>query len=471
MEGDPSFIAALTESIEQRHRHIEHTELPKLAERFRVFHASLQSLIAVMVRKGLIQEDPYKTEQKISDIVMEPDTEFTDSEMVVVLGIRMSQLDNILDYANNYVEFSIQALNFTEIKKLMELARYIAWDDLKINSPRPTTQAIASLMGRLKAGTDSLAAGILNSALTQLNDGCVGIVDQLKAIRTFQRERYKLDLRTMVFPKIENAATLVGDDPASLKRVRSAFVQSGMGGPFIPELASEVINEEYGPKAAECRSETLHRLHMTAETKKSKKSAPVPLNQILIEAIRSLAAASRSLDGALERLRENAAIIHARKQSIGTRLREWIDKLTSRKAANEVYDLEFMDEATGTRHRESVDLDKFLEKLHKKAQVYGGILSRTGSLWAKIEKAGDDQLYQFINKELGDVHLIHRRANAFDAYFKAQTTRDEKRRLRGIKIELTTIRNAIAKSSQLKHEYVSRKEEQDQLKKLGIEAE
>ena len=148
-----------------------------------------------------------------------------------------------------------------------------------------------------------------------------------------------------------------------------------------------------------------------------------------------------------------------------------MSKLMNRKPAQQIYELEFMDEATGTRHRESVNLDSFLEKLHKKAQVYGGILSKTGALWTKIEKAGEDQLYLFINKELGDVHLIHRRANAFDTYFKAKTTRDEKRRLRGIKIELTTIRNAIAKASQLKHEYISRKEEHDQLKKLGIEPE
>ena len=471
MEGDPSYIAALTESIEQRHRYIEQTEIPKLKERFRVFHASLQSLIAVMVRKGLIQEDPYKTEQKISDVVMADDTEFTDSELVVVVGIRMSQLDNVLDYTNNYVDFSVQALNFTELKKLSELARYIAWDDLKTNSPRPTTRAIAALMGKLKAGAHSLASGILTSALGQLSDGCLSILDQLKVIKTFQRERHKLDLRILVFPNVGNPDTLKADDTASLKRVRTVFAQSGIGGPFIPELASEVINEEYGPDAAARRSETLQRLHVKPETKKSKRSTPVSLSQLLIDAIRSLSAASRSLDGALERLRENAAIIQGRKRSFGTRLRAWIDKLTNRKTTKELYDLEFMDEATGTRHHESVDLDSFLEQLHKKAQVYGGVLSKTGSLWTKIEQAGEDQLYQFINKELGDVHLIHRRANAFDGYFKAQTTRDEKRRLRGIKIELTTIRNAIAKASQLKHEYVSRKEEQEQLKKLGIEAE
>ncbi|MCK4516266.1 MAG: hypothetical protein KAU31_13475 [Spirochaetaceae bacterium] len=471
MEGDSSFIAALTEAIEQRRRHIEHTELPNLKEQFMVFHASLRSLIVVLVRKGLIQEDPYKLDQKISDIVMAEDTAFTDSELPVVVGVRMSQLDNVLEYANNYVEFSVQALDFAQLKKLTELVRYVAWDDLRANSPLPTTQTIAILMGRLRAGADPLTSGILKSALDQLRDRCREIVEQLKVVRAFQRERYKLNLRTMVFPKLQQGDSLTANHPESLKKVRALFSQSGMDGPFIPELVSEVIAEEFGQSAAERREQTLKGLRIKTESGKTKKSAPISLRQILINAIRSLAAASRSLDGSLERLRENAAIIQGRKRSFGRRVREWVDKVVNRTPARHIYELEFMDEATGTRHRESVDLDSFLEKLHKKAQVYGGILSKSGSLWTKMEKAGEDQLYQFINRELGDVHLIHRRANAFDAYFKAKTTQDEKRRLRGIKIELTTIRNSIAKASQLKHEYISRKEEQEQLKKLGIETE
>ena len=471
MEGERSFIATLTEAIEKRRQYVENTELPKLKEAFGVFHASLQSLVSMMVRKGLIQEDPYRVDQKISDVVMAEDTAFLDSEAAVVVGVRMSQLESVLEYANNYVDFSLQTLDFAQLRKLTDLVRYIVWDDLKMNSPRPTTQTIAVMMGRLRAGTDSLTSGLIKSALDQLSSGCLSIVDQLKVVRTFQRERYKLDLRTMVFPKLQEDESLTADDPESLKKVRAVFSQSGMDGPFVPELVSEVIAEESGPDAAERRQETLQRLQIKAESTKTKRSAPVPLKQVLVDAIRSLSAASRSLDAALERLRENATIIQSRKRSFGARLRDWVDKMTNRKPAGHIYQLEFLEEATGTRHHESIDLDSFLEKLHKKARVYGGVLSKTGSLWTKIEKASEDQLYQFINKELGDVHLIHRRANAFDLHFKAKTTRDEKRRLRGIKIELTTIRNALAKASQLKHEYISRKEEHEQLKKLGIEAE
>lgn len=467
MEGDRSYIAALTESIEQRHQFVEHTFLPEVKERFRVFHASLQSLLAVMVRKGLIQEDPYKTDQQISDIEMPEDVEFSDNDRPVVVGIRLSNLDNVLEYTVSYVDFSVAHLGFTELKKLADLVRYIAWDDLKNNSPRPTTRAVAQLMGKLRAGADSLATGILTSAMTQLSDGCRDIVSDLKTVRAFQRERYKLDFRTMVLPQVENLQQHGAGTAEDLKAIRPVFASSGMGGPFIPELVLEILAEDFGPESDTKRAETLASLQTRTEPKK-KAAAQVSLKQILIDAIRSVAASSRSVEASLERLRENANILQSRKRSFTERFREWLDRVFRRGTAEHLYELQFMDEATGTRHRESVDMDGFLEKLHKKAQSYSGILSRTGSLWAKIEKANEDQLYKFLNQELGDLHLIHRRSIAFDAFFKAQTTQEEKRKLRGIKIEITTMRNAIAKASQLKHDYAARKDEADQLKKLGM---
>jgi len=467
MEGDRSYIAALTEAIEQRHQFIEHTVLPKLKDQLRVFHASLQSLMSVMVRKALIQEDPYKTEQKISGMQIPDDTEFAEADRSVVVGVRMSSLDNVLEYAVNYVEFTVSTIGFPELKQLADLVRYIAWDDLRINSPRPTTQAIAQLMGKLKAGTDSLASGILSSALTQLAEGCTDVVRDLKTIRAFQRERYKLDLRTMVIPTVSPPESLSQGGPEAVKAVRQVYAASGMAGPFIPDLVAAIVAEDYGPDSQKLRADALTRLRMRAETVK-KRAAPVSLGQTLIDAIRAVAAASRAMEASLERLRENATILQNRKQSLGQRFRAWLDRVLKRSAKKHLYELQFMDEATGTRHRESVDLDAYLEKLHKKAQTYAGILTRTGSLWPKIEKAGEDQLYKYLNQELGELHLIHRRAIAFDSFFKTQTTQDEKRKLRGIKIEITTMRNAIAKANQLKHEYSSRKEEEEQLRKLGI---
>ena len=470
MEGERWFFETLTEAIEQRQRQMESTELPALKDQFRVFHASLRSLTSVLLRKGLIQEDPYKNEQKISDIVMSEDTEFPETERDVIVGARLSELDNVLEYANSYCEFSIASLDFVEIKKLGELARYIAWDALAINSSKPATRGLAVVLGRLQQRMDSLAAGILNSALGQLRDRSLEIVDRLKRVRAFAREQYKLEIRRQVLPRVADRAALIPGDPAALKAVRAAFTESALPVPFIPELITEVLEEDSGSNAAERRRETLHRLRVS-EGPKGAKTAGVPLKETLVDAIRALAASSRSLEAALERLRENDTLLRSRKKGLVERLWEWFSRVVNRTPARHVYSLEFLDETTGTRHREEVDLDEFLELLQKKSRVYAALLSRSGSVWSKIEQASNEQLYQFLNQELGSVHLIHRRADAFAGYFKAQATRDEKRRLRGIKTELTTIRNGIAKANQLKHDYVSRRDEKEHLQKIGIRTE
>jgi hypothetical protein len=275
----------------------------------------------------------------------------------------------------------------------------------------------------------------------------------------------------MVMPNVAQPESLVANDPESLKRVRSSFATSGMNAPFVPELITEIIEEDVGPESDRNREETLRRIRTRSESVRKKSRAPVPPKQVLIDGLRSTAAAARSLEACLERLRDNAQVLSNRKQSLSSRLQHWFQRLMKRQPEAHVYELEFMDETTGTRHRESVNLEEFLEKLHKKARTYGGILSRNGALWSKISKANEDQLYKYMNQELGELQIIHRRAHAFDAFFKTQTTPNEKRKLRGIKIELTSIRNAISKANQLKHDYVRRKEEKEQLKKLGIRTE
>ena len=55
---------------------------------------------------------------------------------------------------------------------------------------------------------------------------------------------------------------------------------------------------------------------------------------------------------------------------------------------------------------------------------------------------------------------------ALDTYFKTEVPREK---VKGIKIELSSIKNSIVKANQKKHEYVAKKEEYDQFKKLGID--
>lgn len=470
MEGEQPFRARVAEAIENRRSTIESDELPRLKELFRVFHSSFQGLHQLLIRKGLVQQDPYKNEQKISDITPPEDEPYLESERDQAVGIRLDAYDNVLEFLNNYFEFRLEALGFKELKKLSELTRYIAWDSLSSQSPKPTTRGVADLVGRARGGHDSFANSVISDSLDQLARNTKTILDQIKVVLTFKREEYKQSLREHVLPAIENPERLDPNDPAALDELRSQHKQLGLPGPFIPELASEVLAEEFGPEAEQRRTEVLERLRSSSSSPRKKARPKESLREALIAAIRALSAASRPLETIGENLRINAEAARGQKKGFAQAFREWIDRLTNRTPAKTTYEVEYTEESTGTRHTETIVLDDFLERVGKKSRLYGAFLARSGSPWAKVQKASDEQLYQYINKELGECHVVHRRAGALDAHLKAKAGPAERKKMKGVKIELSSVRNAIVKANQLKHEYVAKKEEHEQLRKLGMDA-
>ncbi|MFW6293199.1 MAG: hypothetical protein ACOC7V_12870, partial [Spirochaetota bacterium] len=349
-----------------------------------------------------------------------------------------------------------------------ELTRFIAWDSLSSQSPKPTTRGVADLVGRARGGHDSFANSVISDSLDQLARNTKAILDQIKVVLTFKREEYKQSLREHVLPALENPERLDPDDSAALDEVRSQHKQMGLPGPFIPELASEVLAEQYGPQADQRQAEVLERLQSSSSPKK-KARPKESLRDALIAAIRALSAASRPLETIGENLQTNAEAARSQKKGLGQAFRDWIDRLTNRRPTKTTYEVEYTDESTGSRHTESIVLDDFLERIAKKSRLYGAFLSRSGGPWAKIQKATDEQLYQYINRELGECHVVHRRAGALDAHLKAKAGPAERKKMKGVKIELSSVRNAIVKANQLKHEYVAKKEEHEQLRKLGMD--
>jgi hypothetical protein len=55
-----------------------------------------------------------------------------------------------------------------------------------------------------------------------------------------------------------------------------------------------------------------------------------------------------------------------------------------------------------------------------------------------------------------------------NTYFKSEVGRDQRASLKGVKIEVTTMKNTLVKTNQKRHEYISRMEEIEQMKKLGV---
>ena len=71
--------------------------------------------------KGLISEDPYKYEQKISEITPPPTEQVLESDKINKISQRLSMYDSQLDFLNHFYQFSTDFITIARIKKLIML--------------------------------------------------------------------------------------------------------------------------------------------------------------------------------------------------------------------------------------------------------------------------------------------------------------------------------------------------------------
>jgi hypothetical protein len=91
-----------------------------------------------------------------------------------------------------------------------------------------------------------------------------------------------------------------------------------------------------------------------------------------------------------------------------------------------------------------------------------------GPFIAKLKSMTEEQVFAYLERAIKDLQSIHRTLTALDEYYKSSVPREERDKVKGIKPELASIKNCYIKANQIRHDYSSRKEEEEQMKKLGI---
>ena len=66
---------------------------------------------------------------------------------------------------------------------------------------------------------------------------------------------------------------------------------------------------------------------------------------------------------------------------------------------------------------------------------------------------------------------MHKILGALDDFFKLETDKEDRDKVKGIKPELAAMKNAIVRANQRRHEFSAQKEEEEQMRKLGIGVE
>ena len=468
MEDNSAFIDQLAAVLEQKRVHLESEEILQLKEQFRLTKTSLETVTNILQRKNLLSEDPYKYETKISGVEIPDDSNFGDYERDDEMSMRLSHYDSVLEYIVNYYDFTVETLDLKGLKQLLSFVTYLKWDQFNPQVHSPTTRTLADIVGRLRGGGDNLSTNLINDAIEQLGKAARTTKQILRNIADYHKEAYKLKLRRQLLADMEiDEAVVATDRDAVVAQVRKRFGEAMPGEPFVPDLVAAALDEDYSPDSEALHEAVLRKLEVKKPVKK--RADPSAKNrELLMEAIRAAAAASRPLLDAVTKLNDNNALTKERSVSFGERVRRFFERLSGSEGKAGEYEVEYFDETTGAQHTETIDYNAFVERVTKKAKFYGTLSNKMSQASQRLEHGTEEQVFEFVNKDLGELHVMHRRLKSLDTYFKSEVPRDQRNRLRGIKIELTTIKNHLIKANQKRREYVARKEEAEQLKRLGI---
>ncbi|MDR1566842.1 MAG: hypothetical protein LBS48_06130 [Treponema sp.] len=449
---------ALSDALKARAEWLEKSELPKLKEELRLYQTGFASLYNIYLKKGLIHEDPYKQETKIGELEVPDSSGFSEAEKTDQLTLRLSNYDNQLDFLVNFYQFSVDFLTLDRIKRILGLVKYIEWVHLTPDSQSPVTRAAAEMTNQIKLGADALTMSVISESLSHLNKSYTPIMGCLKALTDYHRELYKLDLRDLV--------TGLPPGEAATAQIKRKFAQANPGKPFYPDLAEEVIKEDYSKDGPALRENVLKSLKVAEEKPKVVKQQ-VSYKSILLEGLQIIGSTASAFTEIVPKIDENEAILESKKQGFWSKVKKVFAQMVNKEPEPVIYEVEYVDPLKGVPVREKINFGYFRNELERKIRTLSVIGAR-GAGMAKLESMQEEQIIAFLEKNIREIQSQHKTLSALDEFFKASIDRSDRDKVKGIKPELGTIKNAIIRANSKRHEYSAQKETEEQLKRLGV---
>lgn len=467
MADSGGFEQDLEAAIDRRTVYVAEHVVPALPQHIRALRTGVETIYNVLLKKGLLRADPYQYEEQVSDLDVPADTPFTESERDRELSVRLSAYLARLEYLAQYYDLTLDALDLKRLKELNRFLRFINWRNLTENSTASTTRGIAEQIEKVVHGGDQLSANLLTDAREQLARAASALNDLIRDVLALRREEYKYTLRTRVFGSR-------GIDPApddeqvndTARAVKSAMPRMAPGLPFARDLVLEIFAENRPRTGEALRREVLERLRVP-ETQAAAQAPTVDLKGLLLEGARALAMAGRSLEDLARVLGENLVVLEARKLTFGEVLRRVWARLRGSDTESHTIPIEMVDDDTGARRSEDVDVTAMIASLGKRARLYNGILSR-GTAWRRLTDATPEAILKFVTKDTGELSAAMRRAEAIETYVKSEVAREQRSQLRPASEQIAGVRDAVQRARRKAQEYVTRSEEIAQLRRLGI---
>jgi len=452
------YIETLRQVLEARKDWLEKTELVRLKDELRMYQVSFASLYNIYLKKKLIDEDPYKQDTKITELTVPDNSIFQEAKKIEQLSIRLSNYDSQLDFLVNFYQLGVDFLNLDRVKRIVGIVRYIDWCSLVPDSQSLMTKYVSEMTINAKVGVDQLTLSIIGESMSKLSKTTASSMGILKDLNTYYREAYKLSIR-------QNATAEMSAGEATLENIKKKVNAAMPGSPFYKELVDEIIKEDYSSSGVDLRDTILNALKVADTVKKTAKQE-VNYKQILLDGIVVIGGASNTLTEILSKLLENQAVLDSHKKGFLHAIKELIRQITNAEPPEVVHAVESMDPTKGIPVKEKVNFHQLMDEIDKKVKILTSF--NRGPAYNKLSAMSEEQIIGYLEKNIREVTNYHRILTALDEFFKANVAQEDRGKIKGIKPELSALKNTYVKANQLRYDYSAQKEEAEQMKRLGI---
>jgi hypothetical protein len=281
----------------------------------------------------------------------------------------------------------------------------------------------------------------------------------LKDLTAYYRETYKLNVRNAITKSMSPGEI-------NLVSIKKKFPAALPGTPFYQEFVDELIKEDCSKDGPAMREAILKSLKVADEKPKAVKPA-VNFKVTLLEGVQVIGGSANALAEVAGKIDENESILANQKKTFWEKIRLVIRQMMNSEPEEVIYELQYVDPSKGTPVKEKISYHQFRTEMDKKVRVLAG-LSGQGAALGKLSSMAEEQILSYLERCIRDVQSLHRILSALDEFFKASVPKEMRDQIKGIKPELATLKNSIVRANQLRHEYSAQKEEEEQLKRLGI---
>ena len=366
------------------------------------------------------------------------------------------------------MRFSVSQLTMDKIRKLAELNATFAWNNLTENSPKANTRGLAVSIKGLRTNASPITLSLIKDTTHKSSEAITEINNGLKALADFQRENYKIEVRRNVllnpgFNK-EKASASPADMIAEIKRLYPSCMANK---PFVPELVNEIVAEETAANKAELQAALIQKFKKQEDENK-KKEVLIDTHELLMEAIRSLAGLSELFNTCCHKVAANHEILQSEHNSFKDKFMKFLRKLFGLADPEIEYTVVLVDKKTEAKRKETIRYNEFMENLSKRARYFSSFAVKHSPGYNRLYSMPEEKGLEFLNTQISDCNYISALLSSLDDYFKNMVNAINRTKIKGVKMELTTIKNILVKVNQHRAEYTAYKEEQDQMRKLGI---